>query len=255
MYSGNKREERLGKEKFNNQGYLMKIIEYNRAKDIVVEFQDKYGAKIHTEYKHFLSGGIKNPYHPDKYGGMIGIKYSSRKNGKKIKEYNTWCNILKRCYDEKCKKKNPTYKKVTCCEEWLLFENFYNWLHSQENFEKWLNGEDWAIDKDILIKGNKIYSPDTCCLVPKNVNNLFIKNDANRCSTYIGVYKTYETYFSLCQGKYLGSYQTPEEAFYMGYKSYKENLIKQVAQKEYYEGNIIKACYEAMMNYKVEIDD
>lgn len=48
---------------------------------------------------------------------------------------------------------------------------------------------------------------------------------------------------------------TPEQAFYFGYKPYKETIIKQVAQEEYDKGNITEKCYEAMMNYEVEIDD
>ena len=53
----------------------------------------------------------------------------------------------------------------------------------------------------------------------------------------------------------IGYYSTPEKAFYLGYKPYKENIIKQVAQIEYDNGNITEECYQAMMNYEVEIDD
>ena len=51
------------------------------------------------------------------------------------------------------------------------------------------------------------------------------------------------------------NYPTPEDAFYLGYKPYKEDFIKQIAQEEYSKGNITKRCYEAMMNYIVEITD
>lgn len=55
--------------------------------------------------------------------------------------------------------------------------------------------------------------------------------------------------------RHVGSYLTPEDAFYSGYKPHKEDLIKQVAQIEHDKGNITKKCYEAMMNYQVEIED
>ena len=153
-----------------------RIINYIDSNNIIVEFQDQYKARKHTEYDNFVKGVCKNPYYPSVYGvGMLGIKYSSKENGKATKEYRTWLNILKRCFDERTKDKNPTYKDVTCCEEWLLYENFYEWLHEQENFNKWLKNDEWAIDKDILIKGNKVYSPNACCLVPQNVNMLFAK--------------------------------------------------------------------------------
>lgn len=254
--------ERLGEERLNNQGYLMKIVKYENWSNIVVEFLDKYRGRVHTSYQMFQLGAVRNPYQPNVLGvGMVGVKYSTKINGKHNKEYIAWHGIIERCYDNKYKEKHPTYKDVTVCDEWLLFENFYEWLHEQENFDKWYNGYQWNVDKDILIKGNKLYSPETCCLVPNNVNKLFIKTDALRGNLPIGVSKDRNNFKALCNNpfikecKYLGEYKTPEEAFYFGYKPYKENLIKQVAQIEYDNGNITEKCYNAMMNYEVEITD
>lgn len=257
--------KRLGEEKFNYQGCLMKIVVYNNATDIIVEFQDEYRARVHAYYYFFLKGEIKNPYYPSVYGvGMIGIKYPSKLNGKEVKEYKVWKSLLDRCFNEIEKIKYPTYKEATCCEEWLLYENFYEWVQSQPNYDKWLNGKRWAIDKDILTKGNKVYSPDTCCLVPYNINNLFVKGEAARGDMPIGVYKredkrgvAFEVYCSnpfMCKQEYFGRYPTQEKAFYK-YKEVKETFIKQVAQIEFDKGNITRECYEAMMKYEVEIDD
>lgn len=257
----NKCINRLGEERYNHQGCIMKIIQYKNANEIIIEFQDEHKTKICTRYDRFITGSIRNPYYPVVCGvGAIGIKYTSRANGRQTKEHLTWINMLHRCFDEKYKKKMPTYKDASCCEEWLLYENFYDWLHSQPNFDKWLNGDGWAIDKDILVKGNKTYSPETCCLVPRNVNMLFIKNDIDRSDLPIGVKRNGNGFQVFCNNPYknkqesLGTYPTPEQAFQV-YKSYKENLIKQVAQVEYSNGNITKRCYDAMMNYKVEITD
>lgn len=256
------KEKRLGQEKLNNQGSLMKIIEYTNSTNIIVQFQDKFGTKIKSTWKEFSTGSIKNPYYPDVFGvGMVGNKFLTTLNRKQIKEYITWCNMLRRCYNTKEKERYPKYKNVICCEKWLLYENFYEWLHSQSNFDKWFNGNKWAIDKDILFKGNKIYSPETCCLVPSNVNGLFLKHDATRGCLPIGVSihgnGFQARYHNPITNKetYIGEYNTPEDAFYLGYKPYKENLIKQVAKEEYNKYNITRQCYEAMMNYKVEITD
>ena len=258
---------RLGEEKLNNQGCLMKIIKYDNYNNIVVEFQDDYKAKIKTRYNEFSSGSIKNPYHKSVYGvGMVGEKYPIWINNTKVcKEYNAWKNMLLRCFDNKAKEKHPEYKDVTCCNDWLLYENFYEWLHSQENFDKWLNGERWAVDKDILVKGNKVYSPENCCLVPNRINAMFTKSDSRRGDCPIGVHKygsKYRASISVFNkntnkkvNKHLGYYDNAESGFYYGYKPEKEKIIKQVAQEEYNEGNITKQCYEAMLNYKVEIDD
>lgn len=252
---------RLGEENLNHQGCLMKIIEYNRVDDIVVEFQDEHKGRIHTQYQSFIRGNVKNPYYPMVLSvGMIGSKYPAKINNKETEEYQAWKGMIYRCFDEKTKEKQPTYKNVSCCKDWLLFENFYEWLHSQENFENLYNQTKWNVDKDIIIKGNKVYSPDTCCLVPNNVNSLFIKKDNYRGDLPIGVKKSHKSFMARCSNpitenrEYLGSYSTPYYAF-LAYKKRKEEIIKDVAQMEYNKGNISKQCYESMMMYKVEIDD
>ena len=251
----------LYEEKYNNQGCLMKIVKCVNNTHVTVEFQDDYKYRTDTIYANFQSGSIKNPYYPSVHGiGIIGTKYPRSINCKNIKEYEAWKCILRRSYDDKVKSRQPTYNGVTCCNEWLNYENFYEWLHEQPNFDKWLNGKRWAIDKDIFIKGNKMYSPDMCCLVPQNVNCLFLKREAERGEYPIGVYCTEDGFAARCRNPFLnkavelGSYSTPERAF-QAYKDYKENIIKQVAKVEYEAGNITRECYEAMMSYEVEIDD
>lgn len=261
------KKERQGLEKYNNQGCLMKIIEYNETRDVKIQFLDKYQYTTNTTWQNFERGGVNNPYHATVYEiGIKGSKYPAKIEGVMTKEYDAWHDMLRRCYDNKWKKEHPCYEDVTCCEEWLLFENFYEWLHSQENFDKWYNGNRWCVDKDILIKGNKIYSPETCCLVSHDVNTLFCKRDRDRGIYPLGVYynkriNKYSVKLSLNISygrKYerqLGSYPTPEDGFYLGYKPEKEKYIKQIAQEEYDKGNITEKCYNAMMNYEVEITD
>jgi len=254
---------KLGEENFNNKGCLMRIIEFNSRYDIVVEFQDKYKGQVHTNYQAFSCGQVKNPYLTSVVGvGITGNKYLTHINRKPVKEYVSWVHMLKRCYDERYRNKNRTYNECCVCEKWLLFENFYEWLHSQENFDKWLNGVQWNVDKDIIIKGNKTYSPETCCLVSNEVNSLFTKGNARRGNLPIGVSKVKNRngYCASCHNpftnkqEYLGYYRTINEAFTV-YKRCKEDIIKQVAQTEYSNGNITKECYDAMMKYEVEITD
>lgn len=255
------RINRIGEENLSGKGDLMRIIEYYNSDNIVIQFQDKYKAKVHTSYKNFKKGGVRNPYCVSVRGvGIVGVKYPTSLDNKRLKEYITWDNVLYRCFDKDYKKVQPTYKESTVCDKWLLYENFYEWLHSQENFNKWLNGDRWALDKDILIKGNKIYSPDTCCLIPQRINNLFTKQDCKRGDLPIGVRRRNNKFRVSCNNMLLGklvnigTYETIEQAF-QAYKTYKESYIKQVAQEEYSLGNITKKCYDAMMSYEVEITD
>lgn len=255
-------EKRFGEERYNNKGCLMKIVEYNNSDDIIVEFQDAYKAKVHAAYREFNNGSVKNPYYPSVYDvGITGSKYPTRiDGGHQIKEYNAWKTMLVRCFDKEYKEKHPTYANATCCDEWLLFENFYEWLHSQPNFDKWLNNNGWNLDKDIIVKRNKLYSPETCCLVPNNVNKLFVKGEALRGDCPIGVCKNDYGYGAYCHNpitnkqEFLGYHSTKSRAF-LAYKKRKEMIIKQVAQEEYNKGSITRECYEAMMKYEVEIDD
>ena len=113
--------------------------------------------------------------------------------------------------------------------------------------------EGWHLDKDIICKECKIYSPETCAFVPADVNSLFIKNDIKRGIYPISVRKTKSQRFtSRLNGKHLGTFDTPEEAF-QAYKTAKEEYIKEVANK--WKDLISDQVYQAMYNYQVEITD
>ncbi len=160
-----------------------------------------------------------------------------------------------RCYDETIKKKHPTYKNCVICEEWLLYDNFKKWCN--KNYYR-INNERMQVDKDILIKRNKLYSPDTCCFVPDRINSLIIKSDSIRGKYPIGV--SYIKNTGLCcasmkkdnKNIWLGEYATPEIAFNV-YKTEKEKYIKEVADE--YKDKIPNEIYNALYNYEVEIDD
>ena len=66
-----KKNNRLGEENINYQGDTMKIVEYKNTSDITVEFQDNYMAHVHSAYKEFQNGIVKNPYHKSIYGAGV----------------------------------------------------------------------------------------------------------------------------------------------------------------------------------------
>lgn len=240
----------------------MTIIKDNGYDDIVVEFNDIYKAKVHTKMCHFNTGKVRNPYTPTVYNkGYIGEKYPCKINNKDVKEYKEWHSMLMRCLDPKLKEYRHTYDNVDCCKEWLSYENFYEWIHHQTNYYN-LKDISWAVDKDILVKGNKMYEPSKCCLVPEYINGLFIKKQASRGEYPIGVCfdKNSKKFRATCSNPFtkkyvsIGYYSTPETAF-NAYKEYKESIIKEMADREYKNGNITRQCFEAMKNYQVEITD
>ena len=189
----------------------------------------------------------------------IGIynegKFKSKENGKQTKVYTTWKNMLRRCTDIEYKEKYPTYYGVTCSNEWKYFQNFAEWFN--ENYYN-IEGQKMCLDKDILYKGNKIYSSKTCIFVPNEINSLFTKGNGSRGEFPIGVsyFKQTDKFMAQCRanGKVvkLGCFKTVEEAFFK-YKQFKEQYIKEVANK--YKNQIPIKLYEAMIQYTVEYDD
>lgn len=247
--------DRTGEEKINNFGSLMRITKYRKHKDIDVYFEKYNYIKKHVQYIQFIKGTITCPYEPRVYKvGYIGDgKYEVSKNGKNTKCYKTWNGMLKRCYDSKYHDKQPTYIGCTVHDSWLNFQTFSKWYY--ENYYK-IEGQRMELDKDILCKGNKIYSPDTCIFVPQRINSLFVKRDNDRGDLPIGISYEKKKYRVRChingKNQSLGYYNTPEEAF-QAYKNFKEKYIKEVAEE--YKNVIPQKLYEAMLRYEVDIDD
>lgn len=254
-------KSKLGEEGYNKFGSKMIISEYRKYMDIDIYFPEYNWTFEHATYQNFKKGTIKCPYERRYYGvGYLGEgEYSVRENGKNKKEFEVWYRMLERCYDPKYQEKHTTYKGCKVEDYWLNFQNMGKWI---ENNYYEIPGEQMCLDKDILCKGNKVYSRETCIFVPQKINKLFIKCDKNRGKDPIGIYMresgNYEAYCRNGYGKQikLGTYATKEEAFQV-YKSYKEKLIKEVIDS--YEGKIPEPHYSrlktAMYNYKVEIDD
>ena len=250
------RINRTGEVSYNKFGSKIIITNYKNCNDIDIYFPEYKWTKKHTQYNYFMNGTVKSPYEPRVYGvGYIGEgKYNVSINGKHTKSYKTWNHMLERCYDSKYIQKHPTYEQSKVHESWHNFQNFAGWF--EKNYYK-VEKQIMDIDKDILCKGNKIYSPDTCIFVPQNINKLFIKADGRRGDFPVGVSSYYnKKYVAHCRTntklKHLGYYDTPQEAFQV-YKNFKEQYIKEVAEE--YKNVIPQKLYEAMLRYEIEIDD
>ena len=242
---------RLGEVRKNNFGTDMKIIRYETCEDIDVQFLDgNYYVFQHTTYPNFKNGCIKNPYDKSVFGiGYVGDgKYQTRVNGVNTIYYNTWHDMIRRCYNEGTKDKFPAYYGICkVCNQWLNMQIFSEWF--EEN--KYECGERLHIDKDILYPGNKIYSPDTCILVPQRINMLFM-NKPNKRGLPNGIRKAYGKYLAKYNNEELGSYTTLEDAYNV-YAAKKEENIKQIADK--YKELIPEKLYVALCNYKVKIEN
>lgn len=176
----------------------------------------------------------------------VGINDLDDEYLNKTKLYNIWKQMLYRCYDKKWLESRPTYIGCSVCEEWHYLSNFKKWF--DENYI-----EGYALDKDIFSNGNKVYSPETCCFVPLQINNA-IKNSKESVSKKMGVHPNHGV-FEVVIGKfgkrvYCGSYNTVKDAE-QAYIRAKEGYVREIGQIYYNQGRISERVYNALMNYKI----
>lgn len=232
-------------------GEEVRVVEYLCCVKVKVMF-------INSGYETFATAGsirkgyVKNVLYKSLHGtGLLGVGGFSRTTAPEA--YSHWSHMIGRCYSNSG---GITYKGCTVVEDWHNFQNFAKWFVENKKSYK------GALDKDIIKKGNKIYCPDLCEIVPQGLNNFLCKADAIRGELPIGVVKSNrngivkyiaQVYY---KGKHqgLGAYSNVGLAF-NAYKTRKEAIAKELAIEYYEEGYITKRAYEALYNYEVNIND
>lgn len=239
--------------KTNNFGYLL-ITRYVSSREVYSKFIDT-GYEVKTTMQQLLKGNINDRLKPTVFGvGVIGECLTVDSCGNRLKEYQVWKGMLERCYSDKFQAKKPTYKGCIVSENFVCYPYFKKWCNKQIGFDQ----VGWHLDKDILSKGNKVYSEDTCCFVPQEINSLLVRSNATRGKYPLGVsYLTrlgmFEASVSLGgRNKRIGRFYNAQEAFY-AYKEAKEAYIKEVANK--WKGKVDPRVYEALMSWNIEITD
>jgi len=162
--------------------------------------------------------------------------------------YDVWCSMIERCYSDRFKSKSPSYADCTTCPEWIYFSRFKAWMEVQD----W---EGSQLDKDLLVRGNKIYGPKTCIFIPGNVNTFMIERGRDRGKWPIGVAvhpptgKFQASCSSVIEKRpvYLGLFATPEEAHAAWLKFKLEQAYILAAEQT--DERISKALIERYENY------
>ena len=252
-------KDRTGEILTMKDGSLCKCIGYRNNKDCDFQFLDDHKViKMHQYYGNFVNGSLKNPYAPHVAG--IGFIGEGENHKSQPKAYKTWADMLNRCYKRHTERRRDIgYLDCYVCEEWFNFQNFVQWY--LENIKLINNIDDKiCIDKDLLIKNNKCYSPNTCLLVPEKINIFMTTSKYKRGEYPIGVhYEKDSNKFKVqccdpldryCRN--IGRFNNVNDAF-LQYKKTKEQYAKDLAN--YYDGFIDPKVIKALFEFSVDITD
>lgn len=230
------------------------VEKYINNKEVYIVFIDT-GYRTVAHMGNIVRGDVKDKLKPTVFGvGITGDVSNKIAGGEVFKEYKLWSKMLQRCYDIKLHERYNTYVGCTVSDNFRYFQYFKEWCNNQIGF----NQPSFELDKDLLLKGNKIYSEDTCLFLPHHINSTLTKSNKARGKYPIGVTvdKRGGNFFAQMtvgdEHKKFGYSSTPEGAF-RAYKEAKEAYIKELAEK--WKDQIDPRAYNALVNYKVEITD
>lgn len=231
----------IGKKFQLKDNSLVEIIDYHTYKNIDVKLET--GEILYGIYLSQIKKGLlRNPYKRNVFDrGYVGVgKYRTDNVFYKI-----WYKMFYRCYSPD---KYKTYEFCEVVPEWYNFQTFAEWCS-----KNYVDG--FALDKDILFTGNKLYGPDTCCFVPQEINNQFYSNNYNH--EIFGVRKITDNIYRPRMKKYgkeiyLGSYHNKKDALNVYFKT-KESYIHELAEK--YKSVLSDKVYNRLLSFTLNIED
>lgn len=247
----------IGNSYDTNESGVVTVVGYEGHKKVLIRFQDD--TEIYCRAGDLLNGEVWNPMQPSSYNGSFfgqgPYMYYKEGTRKKSKEYGYWTGIFYRCFNEKALARKPSYRDVSVCQEWHNFQEFAEWCQWQVGFEN----EDWQLDKDLIGKKSKLYGPENCCFVPREINMALVLQERSRGQLPIGVTaagnKGSKYRAQWCDGtgqKYSPVLSDPMQCFYI-YKENKENYMKSLAKK--WSGQIDERAEYSLQTYVVSLDD
>lgn len=187
-------------------------------------------------------------YKPTLFGvGYIGKgEYKSRDSAtrKNTPHYRTWKSMLRRCYSEEVNGNYKAYEGCIVDEDWHNFQNFASWADEQEFFKC-----GYELDKDLLSKGGKMYSKDTCTFLPKELNRILQGTRSKNNSSVGKRGSRYRSVISI-DGKNvsLGTFDTREEAYSEYCIKKKEYIVNKAIE---WKGRISEEAFKALLNWEV----
>ena len=229
----------------NTDGCEYVVLKYNGSRNVLIRFLDTDAHEMIVETGSIFKGCIKNPFHRRALGvGFMGVgAYSSgvKESPDRGAAYRKWKCMLERCYG--CRDL-VAYKDVVVCEEWHNFQNFANWATEQKGFTE----KGWELDKDILSNGVKIYSPETCAFIPKQINSFLVQSPSRDARLPHGVLAVSDGFLATAKvcGKRLriGLFKTCDDAE-KAYIEFKTERLRELA--EFWKDRLDIRVYDALM--------
>lgn len=213
----------------NNDGDIL-VLDIVNAFKVRVLFLE-YPCEKWVRASNILIGGIRNPIRPNVCGvGYLGIgSHRAKINYQPNPVHQVWHDMLKRVYRPRTPTEKRAYDGTSVHPHWHNFQNFADWYQSKTCL---ISEVRWHLDKDLLIPGNRVYGPETCCVIPDHVNELFTDHAVARGSLPLGVARhgnRFQANISESgQNRRIGTYPTIREA-QLAYWSAKFHVIRQAA--------------------------
>jgi hypothetical protein len=164
--------------------------------------------------------------------------------------YRCWQQMLQRCYCEKAQEKQSSYQGCTVCDEWLHYQTFADWFVVQRG-----SNLGWQLDKDLLSeqsRGNKIYCPETCILLPEYLNKvLTLKEKQSELPTgvhYNNSKTAFVARFRNLEGRntHIGTFKVVQDAA-RAYLKKKQELLQSLANS--YKDLLDIRAFQALQHY------
>jgi len=144
------------------------VCEYKNTKDVTVVFIDT-GTILKTSKKVLSNSArprLRDPLARTVFGvGCIGVgRHKAHDGPADTKAFSIWRAMLRRCYYEP--ERTAWREGDTVADEWHDFQVFAEWL--EYSYPE--DGGKYQLDKDLVIEGNKRYSPEACRFVTQKEN-------------------------------------------------------------------------------------
>lgn len=190
---------------------ISKITQYGKHSKCDCVFDD--GNIVNVYVCHAIRGKIRNKKENN-------LKFCSTKVATE-----KWRGMIDRCYKESNSSyKNYGFKGVLVCDEWLNIDNFIKDIEQLPRVSD--DFKSLQIDKDIFGCGN-LYSKETCCLVPRFINNFFEYKQHTNKTGRIGVCVMKNKFSVFIKGgskRYIGQFENINDAS-MAYWSEKVDIL------------------------------